>query len=59
MGVEGLNSLSLYFALLLLTYIPLYTVTRTPLADVTFSTCRLAFNYRPVSGPFSLVAARP
>lgn len=33
--------------------------TYTLVTDVTFSTCRLAFNYCPVSGPPSPVATRP
>lgn len=36
-----------------------HALTLRPVSDVTFSTCRLAFNYRPVSGPSSPVAARP
>lgn len=35
-----------------------YTLS-TLVTDVTFSTCRLAFNYHPVSGPPSPVATRP
>ncbi len=36
-----------------------HTHTQATFSDVTFIACRLAFNYRPVSGPSSPVAVRP
>lgn len=49
------------YSLLPMRYTPAYphTATLALLADVTFSTRRLAFNYRPVSGPSRPVATRP